>query len=732
MSKNYYRLYMESVIKLASTLSIKSEQSATAINQVITAKYGADGVDLSDPTTWKYYLNICGEYHFDDEKIYVTSLDTLESIEFNKSNLLIHKATAAAYAYGSTYYQELVQQYPLFEQLILGVLYPANMAEAVAAKDGTILSYPTELIESNEASLIDKLQTWIYNFKHRYDNTQYNNTDSLYGASILGIMYMNLVPQILNIRTRACKTNEAHSFHVRQYLASHSGLDKYLDAMTLEQSLFLYRNIAYIERHSGTQKTLALLIENIMTKRDLPLAKFVMKHNVSGMPDSFYAEPSFIKSHLNLTDSVAYDETISLTQLLEKERDLNLGNSDYIEFEAENINKKFKNSLSSVVITKALESSVISYEDMIGETLSNVLVNEWLDLSTSGLYNVYVRTPNPVSGDDMVLSVKDAFMYAIYCFVKAQGLDLEKVPKLVAKRVQRIPTPTATDLMSVVMSSRIALSQAQDIIGFQPTIGQQTSTENFYNTCVAIRNATRYQAGLVSIEQDMFNRGMVFAMVERMYSDKVCSFAPDNTLMSDWLASKVLPAPDSFTSAEYLAIYNDLMAKGTGLNLVTTQSVAELQAAMVGIMQQLSSYSVQYITNVTGTNVTTVKWASIRTGDIKMQEGNVFNTDISGTEVVSTTQIEGGVLKFMDAFSHITEKTEFSESAGYSFPVDADFGMAIINEKPIQINMGRFFVTNALDTVPGQSAHKTFGDYESFYSLTPEQQATIADIYTTR
>jgi len=351
-------------------------------------------------------------------------------------------------------------------------------------------------------------------------------------------------------------------------------------------------------------------------------------------------------------------------------------------------------------------------------------------LSTSGLYNVYIRTPNPITGDDMVLSVKDAFLYAIYSFVKAQGLDLVEVPKLIAKRVQRIPTPTVTDLMSVAMNTRISTSTAQAIIGYQPQIAAQTSTETFYNTCVNIRNATRYQAGLVSLEQDMFNRGMVYSMVERMYSDKVCSFAADGTPMADWLSQKVLPASDTFTASEYLAIYNDIMSKGTGLNLVTTQSIADLQAAMVGIMQQLSSYSVQYVTNVTGTNVTTVKWASIRTGDIKMGESNIFQTDISGTEVLSTVQIEGGVLNFTHAFSRISKKAELTESADYSMPVDADFGMAIINEKPIQVNMGRFFVTNALDTLTDESAHKTFGDYEGFYSLTPEQRATIADIYT--
>lgn len=76
---------------------IKSEYAAEKINEYLTYTGHADNFLPHDARTWKYYLNICGEYHSTDAPIKITSLDTLEEIVFNKQNLSVHKATAQAY-----------------------------------------------------------------------------------------------------------------------------------------------------------------------------------------------------------------------------------------------------------------------------------------------------------------------------------------------------------------------------------------------------------------------------------------------------------------------------------------------------------------------------------------------------------------------------------------------------------------------------------------------------------
>ena len=244
---NYYQVYIQNTFDLASSIIIKSNDAVNALNNYVNnyaAVNGTASVDLANPASWKYYMNLAGLYHYTDTVMEVVSLDTLNTIPFTVQNLALNTATAAGYAYGTYNYKQLVSQYPDQEMLILGILYPVNMAKAIAAAEGTILGYPSSLVETNEYNLISNLQTWINGFKARWVNQQYGISDNLYPATALGLMYLNLVPAILNLRLRACKTNQAHSFHVRMYLASHGFLDQFIDVMTTEQTLFFYRNIA--------------------------------------------------------------------------------------------------------------------------------------------------------------------------------------------------------------------------------------------------------------------------------------------------------------------------------------------------------------------------------------------------------------------------------------------------------------------------------------------------------
>ena len=93
---NRFQMYLADTIKLVESLIIKSEDTINAMNQWVIDYYGKEAVNLNDPTSWKYYYNVCGEYHFSDPKIVVTSWDTLEEIEFTKRNLEIHPTLLAS------------------------------------------------------------------------------------------------------------------------------------------------------------------------------------------------------------------------------------------------------------------------------------------------------------------------------------------------------------------------------------------------------------------------------------------------------------------------------------------------------------------------------------------------------------------------------------------------------------------------------------------------------------
>lgn len=315
MLNNYYDIYLKDTLRLAETIAIKFEDAAIAVNAGVLATYGPLSVDQDDPQSWKYYQNISGAYHVTDTEMTVTSADDLSTIVFSKETLKTHVTTKAVYQYGTRPYVDLVNRYPTQETLILGILYaPENYSfldDLIDSECGTILYYPSNLVEKGETDFIFNLQKWIYSFMERWVIRRYGVIDNLYTAGYIAQLFMSLVPAMLNIRLSACKTNKAHSFHIRQYLASHGMLDKYLDVMTREQALFFYRNILYIQKNSGKKDTLAWLVENLMTKRNLPLFDYTAKHNLSGMLPSEYTqsqlsfspEITFKRNAVNFKDS---------------------------------------------------------------------------------------------------------------------------------------------------------------------------------------------------------------------------------------------------------------------------------------------------------------------------------------------------------------------------------------------------------------------------------------------
>ena len=628
MSQNYYNIYINSVLDLAQTIVIKSEESATAINNYLKMVHGDSIVDNNDLTTWKYYQNICGQYHVTDEVITITSLDTLEKITFTIENLKLHRTTGKAYQFSTRHYIELLALHPGKEQIILGVLYPADMQYAIAAEDGKILSYPQYLIESNEITFIEKLNRIIEVYKIRWHNVQFGVADVLYSASHLGLLYLHLVPMILNIRLSACKTNEAHSFHVRQYLASHGMLDIYLNTLTLKQALFFYRNISFIERNNGKKEIFSWLVEHIMTERNLPLSEYVMKHNETDMLDNLYPLITFRKNSFNGVNNFQSKSSYTLNEIFNKERYKNLGNSNYIDNNSHVIKSKFETSLSSVLATKLLESSVIDYTDAALYPLQTILLNEWLDLSSKDIYNVYISFIDPRTGNKLSLISKNAYIYMMYVFARSIGSNIDRVPSFIALRAQRIPLPDEDEIMSVADVSYVHESLATEILSYQPYIPPNkpiVSVESFYNTCVSIFDATQNQIGVISRQEHLYTRALVYNMVCRLYSDNVIHFGEEGMLFSDWLVAHEL-RDINYTVNEYQELYKNIFEAATGSVLNTTETIRNLQKTMIQLLEQLSSYSIQIVSEINNSNIKILNLAAMRIGDKKYNQNYI--TDI--------------------------------------------------------------------------------------------------------
>lgn len=726
-TNNAYQVYMNQVLDLARTICIKSLDTVNGMNQQVIDQHGETAVDTTDPTSWRYYNNVAGDYHSTDTMMYVTSLDTLETIEFTKENLEVHTATKKGYAYGTRYYQALVNQYPWQEILILGILNPADMDTAIAAADWTILAYPPELVEANEYTFIQKLQTAINNYKYNWTNDQFAVTDNLYPTVSIGIMYLMLVPAIINIRLAACKTREAHSYHVKQYLGSHEGLDQFSDFMSLSQSLWTYRNITYIERNPGRVDTFQWLTEHIMTERNIPLAEYSMYHDLTDQPVNLYPTVMFQRTALNLGYNVDTKDQITLEAILDKEDPLQQGNPKYHAEHEDEIQSQMENSLSNKLETKALESSMIDYSDNTPYTMTSILLNNWLDMSARGLYESIITIGNPRTGELIPLNAFDAYCFMWYAFCASWGNVLEQIPVVVALRVPRIPTPTINDLLSVVDSNYIGVADAKAALVVMPPNSPVVSITAFYQHCQDLFNAAQAQRFQVAAFNHMDARGYAQGMVNRLYSDNTWQLGSGVTTYTEWFAQRSITISD-WTQEDLGLAYTSIVQDATGLSLTNTISLKNLQAAMVGIMTRLSSYSIQFMKSINDSAILVPNNPAIRLGDMWMTQEGLFYVD--GLNVI-WDNLRGELWNTfsydLDAFGDAVGSMVYNQM---HWEIPNVFHLAHIPvSQPLQWNMGGWRATVTPPTPKNAEGVIPVPGIPEWLNLTPAQQSTFKDVY---
>jgi hypothetical protein len=612
MSINLFYLYRKSVFQLAKTLVIKSSMAAEAVNDAL--RLSNIEVIGNAPETWKYYKNIAGEYHTTDRMMRVTSIDTLETIDFTKANLLHHRATAREYQYGSRYYNDLIARFPNQTALVLGILHPVDMDTAIEAEDGTILYYNTALVEDNEVNLIPELEGWIKRFTRRWNNPDYRYGNELYVPAFLGVLFTQLPQVIMNLRLGNCKTRYAHSFHIRAYLASNGRLDQYMDLMTKKQALFLYRNIDYINANAGKQSTFKTLIQNVLTERGFPLTAYDLVHNTSGMPESIDPTVELYQRDINEKRSFGYTANYTVDEILAKEEPLAKDNALVTEDYRIDIEAEMTIARHNTFRTKVLESSVIDDSDGIIKPFADNLLDHWMYLSAIGYYTAVIGFIHPLTGEKLLLNAKDAFVLALYAIAKTQGTTLATIPQIEAAMVRRIVLPTVAEIRSKVNKRWCDLTDINAALADQIDIEPLVSIENFYDAVTLIHARMRqhyYQYATVGHRD---SKATIKAAALSNYMRYTCSFYT-NQDYDDWFASKGLNV-DGLSVANWLTLGNDIIKNATGASLNNKKTLREIHQGMISIMSQLSSYSVQFISTINQNGVIKLDVPEVLSGNM--------------------------------------------------------------------------------------------------------------------
>ena len=590
MTDVYYNLFIKSVLKLAATILIKSARTATLLNTKVTAL--GYSVNQNDPTTWKYYLNMAGEYHPYDTPMEVMSLDTREIITFTKENLAIHLATKSAYTYGTDLYNELISTYPNQRALINGILNPIDIEVAIDAADHTILFYDTSLVEVQEQFLIPKLQTYIDRYFYQKFNVDYTLFEPFYYPGLLGVLYTLLPITILNLRKEACKTDHAHSFYIRMYLKSFSQVGSEFDYMPTKLRLWLYRNIRYINRNIGHDTLLQDVTKHVLTDQGFNLSGYQLKQTYTSVIENLTPDITVERQVLNGIEAPIGKNTKTIGEVLDLELPMAKYNPIYRDDDEVDIRHATTTSLYGSHITKVLESATIDYTDADPYTLVDVLLNHWIYLGFYNRYKSILSITDPVTGKVYNLNARDAFTLYLYCYSKSVGFTLEVIPKVRANRVRRQPLPGFTELRSLATTDLVPDYLINYFISKQPEITDYISIKSFNSFCVNIHDRMTEERYTSAFSTDWRHGGALQPITDRFYQDIRINLAKglSSDKYVDWFTTKGI----DLTGTDYGTLATLIYKTAVG---ASTQgySTREIHASMLRIMVELSSYSVQFV-----------------------------------------------------------------------------------------------------------------------------------------
>jgi len=191
---------------------------------------------------------------------------------------------------------------------------------------------------------------------------------------------------------------------------------------------------------------------------------------------------------------------------------------------------------------------------------------------------------------------------------------------------QRIhPKPTIEDLLSVVDYHERDLSQiAELILSRQPNITPCYSVSSFYELVQHLTDEAYWHWYLISSTQDYYERALVENMIRRLYEDVRVQFEMSSPYVGTWLNLNNLPEYNlDYTEAQLLA--KEIFEAATGLKIDNARMLKNIQKAMIDLVTELSSYSVQYTREINDSDITPINWPAIRFGNQRQSQINTRN-----------------------------------------------------------------------------------------------------------
>lgn len=596
-----YSIYRARNIALARSLVLKFEADIEGTNLLLEQM----GVNQGDnESQWKYYKNLAGEYGPLDKPMVVVSSDTQTTISFDKVTLRDHPLTRSEYTPGTRGYLELAKRYPEQKTLIARILNPVDKIKAIQAKPFEILQYDTRLVADNETNLIPQLQEWIYRFVDRWYVRSMGISDRLYHADFIGKLFIFLPNVINSIRIANIGTPYVSNWHLWVYLGGHLGLDRFQESLSLEQALYLYRNIRKIRRNAGADGQFRELTQVILDKAGLSAYRYDMLKLDQDLLMDGQAIPRFNRSLVRSInpdiDEVALSMPIDMVSLTSA---LTRANNAEVLTDAEIL----KNGITGTVVNDST-TNIIEVSQRAGAlsrfgTTIQSRMDYWVRLSAIGQYTGSFSINIP-GRNNINISPKDAFILFMYSsnmmlLAPREGVDQSQFEptEILPVRLNRVIPDMEIDrdqirrvLDEAHVDIEAFISQLYDNRLSLPYIDSLNELEQF---AILLGKQQEREYLMIDHAKSNLGRAMIRQAVDDMYIDMDVRFAPEGTTFDSWFDSIDFNRI-GLTHEDYAIITRNILAELSGIT-EENASLPEYQLDMIEIMRILSSYNLLFV-----------------------------------------------------------------------------------------------------------------------------------------
>lgn len=596
-NKFYTENYIRDTILLVKSIVIKNHKEARLYNDYLEKKYPGY-VAESNARTWRYYKHLQGLYHEKDTPIEIASVDNGLTIVLNHTEMAIHKRTKQEILKFGLYYEEIIKKYPEQELFVRSVVTDRVISDIEVILDApeyTIVSCNKGYLEENEDDVIPDLQTRIDNYRSIWLIPYYAMANNLFLAAQYNNFYNFLVTSLLAIRLENSKTMRAHSYHIRLYLASHHYLDEQMLFLSRRQTLFLYRNLLYLNNHSGRNSTFQTLIDELFNENNISVVNYVYNQR-NQLSLDYDMEYVYSQKLLNSKDLVYQKNDMSLEYIAGKERVLAPGNAKEYDFNKHHIDKKHRNSLLSSLLSKDLETILVDETDSVRYKLLDILVDYWAYFIKNGKMDFLVDITDPVTNAVHRLNTKDLFKFFTICLYKTHGQVIDVFPDY---RIKRVFAPTlASDEQLWKLFFELRIPHKDYIRTIKDAIPIYSQLMTSFQFSEFVNGIYQLEMGLwllLANYSDYETEGQFAMLIDRLHVTELYTFRDET--VDEFLGRVGITDPRNYDSETLKGYSFSILDNVFDKRLSFLNRLKKLQDALATVFFKFNSYTVQLINN---------------------------------------------------------------------------------------------------------------------------------------